>query len=124
MSPDEAPFIAKNKGPVLFPSTNDALKRIRQGLVIPHASYPVLRIFASYPGEAKLDLTLESEERTRRKGKNKSLNVYDTDPHPLATLHYANFKENSTKLSGNWFLGDTEQREAIYSQNPVGGESI
>ena len=45
-------------------------------------------------------------------------NVLDPDLHPLATLHIANFKDIDKTLSQNWFLGDIEQKEVVFSQHP------
>jgi len=72
----------------------------------------VLRVFASSPGEAKLQRT-DGE---------------DPDSHPLATLHLENFDETCKELTRDWFLGTGQQllvlpskraHEAQESESPV-----
>lgn len=65
------------------------------------ADYSVLRVFASFPGEAGLNRTNEWDSSR------------DTDGHPLATLHYANFKKVGEKLDQNWFRGHVEQELVV-----------
>jgi hypothetical protein len=122
-SPDDAPFVATNEGPQLYSSAHDAFANIRHGLKAPNASYPILRVFASWPGNAMLDRTSHYKETRKQqkkptKEKNEPANLPDTDQHPLATLHMANFQDIGKTLSQNWFLGDIEQKEVIYSQHP------
>ena len=126
-SPDDAPFVATNEGPRLYSSVHDAFANIRRGLKAPNASYPILRVFASWPGDAVLGRTLCYKEPTTKQKKaakknepqaTELANVPDPDLHPLATLHMANFKDIGKTLSRNWFLGDIEQKEVVYSQHP------
>lgn len=70
------------------------MSNIPLGLKVNGAEYSVLRVFASLPGEAKLERTLEWDEDVG--------NVKDPDGHPLATLHLANFKEGGEKLDEIW----------------------
>lgn len=117
-----------NEDPRLYSSAHDAFANIRHGLKAPNASYPILRVFASWPGNAALERTLHYKEpKTPRKGAAKKKNepqateqakVTDPDLHPLATLHIANFKDIGKTLSRNWISGDIEQKEAVYSQHP------
>ena len=75
-----------------------------------------------------LERTLHHKEpKIPRKGAAKKKNepqatepakVPDPDLNPLATLHMANFKDIGKALSRNWFLGDIEQKEVVYSQHP------
>ena len=95
-SADEAPFIDKHHGPDLAARTKDALANIprRHSLKVKGAKYPILRVFASWPGEAKLERTLGR---------------VDPDRHPLATLHLGNFDKVRKELDRNWFQGGGQQ---------------
>ena len=75
--------------------TKDALADIPNALNVGGADYPILRIFASWEGDARLERTLERTED----------GVGDLDPHPLATLHLKNFKAFAGKLANEWFRG-------------------
>jgi len=120
--------VATNEGPQLYSSAHDAFANIRHGLKAPNASYPILRVFASWPGNAALGRTLHYKEPTTQQKKaakkknepqaTEPANVPDPDLHPLATLHMANFKDFGKTLSRNWFLGDIEQKEVVYWQHP------
>ena len=79
-------------GSELANSTKEALKNIPRGLKARGADYPVLRVFASWPGEAKLERTDEWPG--------------DADKHPLACLHLENFEEVGYKLDADWFRRD------------------
>ena len=122
--------MATNEGPQLYSSTHDAFANIRHGLKAPNASYPILRVFASWPGNPVLGRTLHYKEPTTRQKKAVEknepqatpANVPDPDPHPLATLHMANFRDIDKTLPRNWFLGDIEQKEVVYSQHDRSGE--
>jgi hypothetical protein len=81
------------------------LAKIPLGLKVKGADYPVLRVFASWPGEAKLERTKKS-----------SLDGIDPDSHPLATLHLANFNSVGQELDQNWFQGDVEQKLVVHSK--------
>jgi hypothetical protein len=84
-----------NDCPKLATQTKKVLTNIPLGLKAGHADYAVLRVFASWPGDAKLERTLDPE---------------DLDLHPLATLHLANFNQVSLQLGINWFRGAVEQK--------------
>ena len=64
------------------------------------ADYPILRVFASWPGEARLD---------RADGE-------DPDAHPLATLRLDEFVKVSKELSRIWFLRSGQQVPALPSK--------
>lgn len=83
-----------------------------------NAKYPILRVFASWPGDAKLD---RSKEKPRQKNPAEGEEVeeiapYDVDPHPLATLHMVNFEHMSKAMGLQWFCGDVEQKEVVYAK--------
>jgi hypothetical protein len=127
LSPDDAPFVETNDGPQLYSSAHDAFANIRHGLKAPNASYPILPVFASWPGNAELGQTLHYKEPTTPQKKavkknelqaTESANVPDPDLHPLTTLHMVNFKDIGETLSWDWFLGDVEQKEVVYLQRP------
>ena len=98
-SADAAPFIGTNCGPKLAVRTEEALANIplSRSLKLEGAKYPILRVFASWPGEAGLERTLGSGSWV------------DSDRHPLATLHMRNFKKVGAKLDRNWFQGAGQQ---------------
>jgi hypothetical protein len=94
----------------------DALKKIEHGITIAEASYPILRIFASWPANAKIERTQDLKKskkgkatKSRTKVDEDSVDVFDTDPHPLAMLRLDNFAEISDQLAKSWFRGDMEQ---------------
>jgi hypothetical protein len=43
-------------------------------------------------------------------------NIGGTDPHPLATLHLANFNKAGEELDHNWWRGDAERRLVVHSK--------
>ena len=88
-SADNAPFIA-NDGPELATRTKDALAKIllSPSLEVKGADYPILRVFASWPRETRLEQHISE----------------DPDNHPLATLHMENFNKVGEELDRNWFL--------------------
>jgi hypothetical protein len=102
------------------------------------ADYPVLRVFASWQGEAKLERTLEWKAETgnqktpRKKARGiqqetSGEGIEDPDHHPLATLHLANFQKVGEKLDQNWFRGDVEQKLVVHSKRAreeQGSESL
>jgi hypothetical protein len=94
----------------------DALKKIEDGITIADASYPVLRVFASWPANAKIERTQDLKKskkgeaaKSRAKVDEDSVDVFDTDPHPLAMLRLDKFAEISDQLAKSWFRGDMEQ---------------
>jgi len=87
------------------------LAKIPNPLKVEGATYPVLRIFASHPGNAKLERTLQ--QRIQRKGRSKqgkhlktevvqssSDDICDPDKHPLATLNVKLFRKETRRLDG------------------------
>jgi len=91
---------------------DDVLKEIPLGLKAKGADYPILRVFASWPGEAWLDRTLEWKENPKQRSKkpkrarleSRADCSEDTDGHPLATLHLENFNKAGTRnLTGSGF---------------------
>jgi hypothetical protein len=104
----EAPFITLDCSR-LAPLTQKALEDIPLGLMVDTAAYPVLRVFASWPGPAELGRTLAPKKRARKKGAVKD-DIKDTDKHPLATLNLVNFNSVSREVAQEWFLRDAEQR--------------
>jgi hypothetical protein len=101
----------------------DALMKVEHGITIKNADYPVLRIFASCPADAKLDRTQDlntskGSKATKSKAVDENdVDVIDPDPHPLATLHLDNFKENSKSLAKSWYRNDTEQMVVSFAQD-------
>ena len=94
----------------------DALKKIEDGITTAEASYPVLRVFASWPANAKIERTQDLKKskkgkatKSRAKVDKDSVDVFDTDPHPLAMLRLDNFAEISNLLAMSWFRGDMER---------------
>jgi hypothetical protein len=78
-------------------------------------------VFASWPGNAGLMRTLDYKESSLQQKKEQNeepTTLPDPDVHPLATLHLENFNANGMTLAQNWFLGDVEQKQLVYSQNP------
>ena len=67
------------------------------GLKAEQTNYPVLRIFASWPGDAKLERTTIWKEEEKRQSQTMVEQGSDADPipdpdlHPLATLNPRNF---------------------------------
>lgn len=82
------------------------------GLKVKGADYPILRVFASWPGEAKLmrSMNWSEAEKPRDEVEDDGDNIGDPDKHPLATLNLENFTKFSEALDSNWFRVDIEQR--------------
>ena len=101
-SADNAPFIVKDKGPQFAIQIKDALASIPADLSLKAAGadYPILRVFASWPGEARLDRADDE----------------DPDAHPLATLRLDKFVKVSGELSQNRSLRDGQQVLALPSK--------
>jgi hypothetical protein len=98
----------------------DALIEIDPSIAVTNASYPVLRVFASWPADAKLDRTLEPRKKkkiSQAEVDEDSVNIPDPDLHPLATLHLEHFNNIGKMLSKSWFRGDLEQREVVFAKN-------
>ena len=109
-----APFIGKGIGDCAA-ELDKVLKKILPGLTAGDADYPVLRVFASWPGEPNLERTLEWKEERKggeQKGGKRNMsmdNTVDPDHHPLATLDLAIFNEVGKKLDQDWFRGVEEK---------------
>ena len=89
------------------------------GLKAEGADYPVLRVFASWPGEANLAPTLEwkeGQELQSQESDSAPDSVEDPDRHPLATLDQTNFEKVSERLFHNWFQQDVEQKIVVQSK--------
>lgn len=71
---DTAPFVS-GANRQLATRTEDALANVPRGLIVEGAEYPVMRVFASWPGKVKSHWADE-----------------ECDGHPLAILHWENFK--------------------------------
>jgi len=82
------------------------------------ASYPILRIFASWPGEANLERSLEwKEERRGTPARNSHAgSVEDGDGHPLARLRLDKFNKVGRRPDALWLKGDTEGKLVGYSK--------
>jgi hypothetical protein len=113
---DSAPFLMNDNNDCSKLSSRlpSVLAKIPSSLKADGAAYPVLRVFASYPGEAKLERTLDWKEETRKSKQANSCqqeaNELDPDLHPLATLHFQNFENVAKKFNGDCFRGVAEQR--------------
>ena len=91
--------------------------KIEHSISINNADYPVLRIFASYPADAKLDRTQDVNESKGQGVDEDDVDVTDPDPHPLATLRLDNFEENSKMFAKSWYRNDTEQKVVFSAQD-------
>jgi hypothetical protein len=131
LTPDKSHFLS-NDGAEIVRDINLALENIPCGLKAADACYPVLRVFASWPGDARLDRMLvksllggsfeaDAQDASEQQGggtcedilladleqplDNGALIGSDSDSHPLAGLHLSNFIETGKHLDKNWFLG-------------------
>jgi hypothetical protein len=90
-----APFIQGYSA--LAAKTMEVLASIPNGLKAEQTNYPVLRVFASWPGDAKLERTTIWKEEEKRQSQTMVEQGSDADPipdpdlHPLATLNPRNF---------------------------------
>jgi hypothetical protein len=85
--------------------TQTALASIPLGLKAIGADYPILRVFASWPGRAQLNQSMDWKENrdTKMRSSTEPPNQFnreqsvddieDPDLHPLATLHLDNFEK-------------------------------
>jgi hypothetical protein len=110
------------------------LAGIPLGLKAKDADYPILRVFASWPGSAELNRSLDwkehedtkmrsqAEASSQLKRKQSADNIEDPDLHPLATLHLKNFEANSLALDESWYRGNVQEKLGISAkqarQNP------
>jgi hypothetical protein len=118
----------------LAPRTHDALRNIPSGLTVKNAEYPILRVFASWPGDAKLDRTTNKPSKKKSSKKNaadeeeKTVHeedlLYDVDRHPLAALHMDNFKSLSRQMGVQWFCSDVQRKEVIHAKRSAGSVSL
>jgi hypothetical protein len=133
LTANAAPFLRNdnNDCSALATQTKDVLANIPLGLKVEDADYPVLRVFASWEGEAKLARTIERKEKkpTKKKQKNAQKgeqrnlqqeavveSISDRDRHPLATLHLGNFRKFAQEFDWNWFREDVEQQLVVPSR--------
>ena len=85
------------------------------------ADFPVLRIFASWPGDAGLERTLPPPTTEQ---KATVVSNSDVNKHPLASLRLDNFNEMNSQLDSNWFRGDVGQREEVHLKRSANGEEL
>jgi hypothetical protein len=90
------------------------LAKVPLGLKVKNAEYPVLRVVASWPGEAELERTLTLKQPMNTKSRMD--NIEDPDLHPLATLHLENFNQANERLGIQWFQGDMEQKLVVHAK--------
>jgi hypothetical protein len=100
------------------------LAKVPLGIKVKGANYPVLRVFASWPGEAKLGETLQWKEpktKSQKKPRNRAQtqesgadNIKDPDLHPLAGLHLENFNKAGETLDRYWFQGNLGQKLVVH----------
>jgi hypothetical protein len=128
-TPNDSHFLTNN-GAEIVNNIDLALKNIPRGLKGTNTDYPILRVFASWPGWPKLHQTVpKSGDIQSTSGQHEgrisedflqtgigqelgddeafwpSVVGPDPDSHPLATLHLSNFKTTNDLLDKNWFLG-------------------
>ena len=120
---------APSNGGELALQTYDALRNIPGGLTLKNAEYPILRVFASWPGDAKLDRTMKKPSKKNtadeeEKTVDEEDHPYDVDPHPLAALHMDNFKSLSREIGLQWFCGDVQRKEVIHVKRSAGSVSL
>jgi hypothetical protein len=44
------------------------------------------------------------------------IDVTDSDPHPLSTLHMYNFENISRTLAKSWYMNKTEQTDVVFAK--------
>jgi hypothetical protein len=96
-----APFITDDNNDCarLAERTKNVLVNIPNSLTFQGAPFPVLRIFASWPGDSKLERTLKQRVEN---GKGLEDDIGDPDRHPLATLNLEHFQEFAETLQEDW----------------------
>jgi|ERR1700722_1904687 len=133
---DSAPFVKNFKGGLKAArETVAALESIPQGLKITstkpdlNATYPLLRVFASWPGEANVERLLN--ERPTKEVEANSVQTpedtssaqtpedteqlpYDPDPHPLAYLDLTTFGKVGEELNKKHFRGNFAQEQMVF----------
>ena len=121
-----APFI-QDYYSALAVKAKEVLASIPNGLKAEQTNYPVLRVFASWPGDAKLGRTITWKENKKRQSQtmveqeSDADHIPDPDLHPLATLNLRNFGEAGETLDANWFQGDVQQM--VWSKRVHEGDS-
>lgn len=119
------------KGPLSVVASRflDALMNFERRTTIVHAAYPIFRVFASWPGDPKLERTQGLEElkggnatKSRAEVDEDSVDVIDPDMHPLATLHLATLNAFSSKHVKSWYLTDTEQTAVVHAKDQYNNE--
>jgi len=119
----------KFKSPEEIPSSEIAdsfcntLLQIENTITVQDASYPILRVFASWPADAQIERTLEckaSQKKKKKKQKkaedDEDVDTQDPDLHPLAVLHKVNFANINNELGKSSFRGVVEQREVVFAK--------
>ena len=123
-SANTAPFINDHCAG-LAADTKNVLADIQLGLKTEGADYPVLRVFASWPGKAKLERIIKQKTQGKKKqGKKKKLSgqepdvddIDDPDQHPLAVLHLENFINISKGFDRDWLKGEVEEKIVVQSR--------
>ena len=93
----------------------NALRNIPFGLTMANTQFPILRVFASWPGDSNLNRSKLKKTKVRNPAGGENLvEVNDVDLHPLVTLHLENFIRMSKEMDINWFRGLVEQNEVIH----------
>jgi hypothetical protein len=78
--------------------------------------FPILRVFASWPADAKLDRSKPKPPKTTRKpadNANSCKTKKDDDLHPLASLDLEIFVRISEEMDVKWFRRLVERNEVI-----------
>jgi hypothetical protein len=107
----------------------NALRDIPFGLTVTNAQFPILRVFASWPGDSNLDRSKakppkETKARNTAGDEDLAGRKKDVDSHPLATLHLENFIRMSKEMDVNWFRGVVEQNEVIHLKRSASSEDL
>lgn len=103
----------------------NALRDIPSGLTVTDAQFPILRVFASWPGDSNLERSKvkppkKIKARNPADDEDKKDEKKDVDSHPLATLHLENFIRMSKEMDVNWFRGLVEKNEVIQLKRSIG----
>ncbi|PVF94287.1 hypothetical protein CPB86DRAFT_49890 [Serendipita vermifera] len=85
----------------------EILREIPNGQRFEGAEYPVLRVFASFPGRANIERTTE----LGRCGTSGTSTIIDDDKHPLASLNETTFAELNKAFDRLPFQGDQKTEE-------------
>jgi len=100
-----------------------ALMKVEHRITIPNAPYPILRVFASWPGDAKLERTIGPKDpkkamtpKSRATVDEDGINEIDPDRHPLAALHLVNFIDISENVAKLCLTNNTEQVAVVFAE--------